>query len=523
VGLNLSGTQSGKDFKVGSFGAFWSTSIPNGSRQTKISLGSNTEILPGDTVEVSIEQIPSSGKAALAVTDTTPHNNVYASGGATVTEPGAASGEWMTWDPFQNKNIFAPTESNGTVSNLTMNGAATYQPITPCVQVGVWQPQCVVAGPPAIGGSQWLNAGAGWNESLLTFNQVTLTPVTFHPFVSTLVRVQLAIFPFNIANASRSLTIQVGGIQYSSGSIANLVYQSVQPVVVEGLYSTKNFINVTFSSWASTAGTVANSSRASTTLTVTEPGELEALTLAYGYKWAGYAKATITAPATSVSGTFTVPRTSFNTSLTATGTQVVGIWVGIGGDNTVTLSGNTGQFLWQAGIQIEYNGTGHNLGITPWYEYVGTHANSTGPNFDRNRYIISSGDSITVNVSITAGSQCSSRYDEFTVVDSTHQETWGGSIGYCAHPVDTSTAEWIAESPPGSSFCTNTPHCSLPVMGNVTFTNLTIDGIQVNLFGPWQAYDAGVPVTTQYGQVLQYLNTQLVASTRASSFSIAGG
>lgn len=245
--------------------------------------------------------------------------------------------------------------------------------------------------------------------------------------------------------------ITVNGIVYQNGQTAALYTQTTYTII---WYQENGYYQ--FRQWESSAGSVGNGSNPSTTIYITSGGKLAAVEnrTVLG-PWTGYVASGSGIDA--VSANLIVPKAYYvsNVGNASTSIETVSSWVGIGGDY---YDGN----LWQAGINIQYNGTllSNPLLINAFYEMVGNNTTTSGgiPPYYLNhidwQWSMSPGDSITMNVSIGANG-----YLYFSVVDHTKNK-WFNDFNQTSDPVvspinpalynavpDRHTAEWIVEVP----------------------------------------------------------------------------
>jgi hypothetical protein len=524
VGLQMLLTHTPQGAFVPSYQAFWTTSIANYSGRTNFTANSQTLARPGDTISVSVNfSHPCTTEPTVYISDLTAGSGLWAYHAtlANCFGPGFSAGtaEWMAWHPNGSTNSFSPSYTRGSFSKLTLNGGPVYPMFPfPCSPLGL----CVPATPPAVSFSQWLNAGAGWNESLSGGSlQGILGPAFFIPRALALANVQIAILPFNLSNELHPLEVEINGTFYSNGATAHLANITTYLLSVLGSYQVTNN-HIGFAEWGSTAGSLSNPQSPYSTLTIAQPGTLEALTVDVDDNWAGYVEATTFSERVSVGAQFAIPQTSYNITQNASGyKQVLGFWVGVGG--------YVGP-LWQAGIQMAYSQAGV-LTVRPWYEYVGP---SGGPLvFGPAAYGMHAGDLLMMNVSACGPQKCGAWADNWSIIDLNQRPYQGQPSGTGPHEnwsgtwagstvVDTNSTEWIAESPGATCASPKSATCVLPVLTTpADFADLWVNSVPVSLFGPFQLAQAVYfyPTSPSTGFV-QFLLPSIEASQLATSFTI---
>lgn len=538
VGLQLNLTVTNNSGILGyssSIVPFWSTSIHNAAGQSFFKLSAGQNVSPGDQIDLGVEPLGSCQGAppwwnctsgpSVEISDLAPHAGKSWSFSTAPNLPAAVTGEWMAWHPQGVSGSLAPSYTKGNFSNLTLNGANVYPTGLTLPNNCAPFPQCTPTSPPSVSYTEWLGTSSGWNESLTPGNLswFYLHPsghlsYQYAPAVSTLANVLIYILPFNASNELHPLQVSVGNALLGNGAQTQLTYATYAPLNAIGYHMTN--LRVTFAKWGTTAGTLANPLAQETTLLVSQPGALEALMLAIGPSWSGYANATQYRTTTSAAGEFVVPQTSYNMSVNASGKlQEIGIWVGLGGYVGA---------LWQAGIILNYSTAGV-LTFHTFYEYVGPKGGGPfviGPA----AYVITFGDTIVVTVSTCPAPRCSGGKDTWSVVDlskppypgqpsgSGSFENWSGSLA--GYPVDTNTTEWVAESPSGT--CGIQPQCILPALStSITFSQLWVDALPQVLFGPYQAQEAfDIHPINQTASFTQRLVPVFLCSPSSTSFSI---
>lgn len=463
VGIQIVETEKSSGYSTQTYQPFWSTTL-NGSAQTNFTVNSN-QIFPGD--EISAKIVKSSPSRCplpfeLFLFDMTYHGGTNWTAYACVNGPlSASTGEWMAWDPLVYSGVFAPQYSQGSFSGLTLDGAS-FEGLVPMVSA-----------------TQWVNAGSGWNESLNPGAMIQLPismglyPQSFQPYVSTVVNVAVAVFPYNASNSSNPLHILIDGHNYYNGDEAKLTLGATYSIAYSGTYKIGHAFLVEFTQWGTNAGSLGSASSNRTTLNITGSGILEALMSAFNTAWAGYVSAANNRTTTSASGDFVIPATHYQASKLVP-PETVGFWVGLGGDNNVTLNGNTGS-LWQAGIQIQYVNNSSVASIVPWHEFVSVqHAGAI--HYDPNPFLVTQGNVIKVTVSISGGPSCLNQ-DCWSIENLNNSQNWSGAI--FAYPIDTSTVEWIVEDPGGGTI-------EPPLFQTINFTLLAVDQKAVSMLGPFQ-------------------------------------
>jgi peptidase A4-like protein len=524
VGLQMLLTSNGRGGYTASYQAFSSSSIANYSGRTNFTTNSQSLATLGDTISASANFTPAcptdptvyisdlnlrSGRWSYQATLANCRGPTFSAGTA----------EWIAWHPLGSTSLFSPSYNNGNFSQLALNGKPVY-PTVPYLCLPLLL--CLPATPPAVSFTQWLNAGAGWNESLSGGSvQGLLGPTYFLPKVMTLANVSIEIYPYNRSSESNPLEIEINGSFYPNGAIAHLPNATTLWLSDLAEYQINGY-RIGFEEWGTTAGNLSNPHLLYSTLTVSQPGALEALTVDVDTNWAGYVDAVNNSTKLSVGTQFTVPQSIYNSSANASGyEQAIGFWVGIGGD--------VGP-LWQAGIQLNYSPSGV-LTLRPWYEYVGPKG---GPVvFGPLAYIVQTGNLMDLNVSVCGPPRCGSWYDNWSIVDLNQPKYSGQPLGSGPHEnwsgtwpgstvVDTRTAEWIAESPGATCPSPQSPNCVLPILTMpVNFTGIWVNHEPVNLFGPFQLTQAiyGYPARPS-GSFEQFLIPSAEVSQAATSITI---
>lgn len=515
AGVQLNNTTTTSGYTV-TRKPFWSTTFTT-SGQTIVTLAGNPTVNAGDTISVQLGGASfgcTSGQVSLAITD------LNTNGGYTgcVTAPvSPKTGQWMVWDPKSAMDKFAPgyTNHGWNFANLTFNGrlvTPTFRyPPGPCTPL----PGCMVLYFTPVIYSQWIYAGAGWNESLdsapydfiFTAGHSTYIGLHFQPFVSTLANLRIAIDPINELNVSRSLGVWVNGssnMLHQNGDVVPLAYGTSYTLGITGLYGGCFYlhgncvqqVNDSFLRWATSSnGSLSNATNPRTTFAMGSPGLLESLTFLHVINWAGYVDGTDSRATSSAGGKFVIPSTSWNnTNWVNGGSPHLGewfsIWVGLGG------AGN--RSLWQAGVQVTYNNSSSSVRLVPWWEYYSWN-NMPNPVLNYS-FVANPGDSILVNVSVSGGR------DSWSITDLNNNQHWSGSISSTTYPVDLSSAEWVAEEP-NSGF--------IPNFSPVAFTELLVNGRALHMLGSYQI-DEG---WTSEPNV--FMSPSVVYSPQATGFNIS--
>ncbi len=200
---------------------------------------------------------------------------------------------------------------------------------------------------------------------------------------------------------------------------------------------------VVFRLWNTTIGTLSSNASDPASVVAQRPGVI-AIVLEYDiHSWslAGYLSSPngSAGAITAVSAIIKLPSVGSGSS--------VGLWVGIG-------SVAAGSSLWQAGLDVETNGT-----IIPFWEKLGVCSGCDVANRNYSMQV-HFGDAVSVNVSVTSG------VSHFTISDSKRGETWSGSSAY---QPDTSSADWATEPTSGTTSTYS------------TFTSLMINGTYASL------------------------------------------
>jgi hypothetical protein len=241
---------------------------------------------------------------------------------------------------------------------------------------------------------------------------------------------------------------------------------------------------VSFSKWATSAGSLASNSSNPTQLTPTQWGTLSLIAiyappLAGGLApdsgrgggglqnvWLGYADSGCWPSCTSVSGKFTLP-SSTNAS--------VGMWIGIGGlSNPVTKAYTS---LWQAGVQMNASLAG-GYTIWAWWEAC---VGGTGPCNSTIHYnkswTIHPNDHIFVSVTSSGGSS------EFEIQDQSelNSPTWSGTDP--SFSANTQYVEWVDE-----------PNGTTGTISSISVYDLEILGVPTSMYDGYIAFEnTGVP------------------------------
>jgi len=523
-GIGIGGITTGSKVLVvgvflSTYQAFWATSMTGilPSVQTNFT----KTPLPGDIVTVGITGRPGS-VWAISISDLNSHNswnqnNLYSG------SVGTTTGEWGTWDPLASSKVLALNYSFGTgkgrFSNLTFNGAVVHVPMQ-------WSGQLSYIMFPLVSFSQWMGAGGGWNESLnpgfLFSMAFAVDSGYFDPGVLSLARLQIDTFDLD-----HFLGVVINGTLYYNGAAPNLQPDIIYDINLNGTNSSDQFVR-----WGTSAGIIGNTGRQSTTLDLTTPGNLEGLTLEKNNFWAGYLEATNssyfsgpTGPVwefpNSAAGEFRVPNSSFNGSPGLKTPEVASIWVGLSGYNV--------PLIWQAGITIQYNTSGSQAWIFPWYEWINISSN-LGPVRGPRAFTIAAGNRIVVTISVSGGANCTWIHEACWTIADLDQgrylgqtnpapyEVWNGSISTTTYPLvgPLTGPEWIVESPWG---CNGISYrCAMPQISPVNFSYVSVNGTQVYILGPYLAEEA---VYNLPNSLTQYLTPSTFCGPEDPGFDVS--
>lgn len=185
--------------------------------------------------------------------------------------------------------------------------------------------------------------------------------------------------------------------------------------------------NVSFSQWATDAGSLASNSSTPTQFTPTESGTLTLVTKWNPSGWIGYSDSSCAPSCTSVSGVFTLPLSG--------GIAGIGMWVGIGG---LPLTGGTYTNLWQAGVQMNISGTNSSAIHAFWVACSGPTICS-GPTHYNYAFPINPGDRIFVWVESGWGPS----WFEIRDLSQPGNPTW--SLTDSSFSASTQNVEWVDE------------------------------------------------------------------------------
>ncbi len=236
-----------------------------------------------------------------------------------------------------------------------------------------------------------------------------------------------------------------------------------------GISSANLASGYSFYEWLPNCGSVSNDLSSSTTYTPSASGTLTMVVFSVGQSsnWAGYEESgpsTSSQGLTQASAIINVPSSiSYvgGVSGTQTSQEMVGFWVGLGGDQAI---GESNSNLWQAGVAIQMNSSG-SLWIYTFWEFasgVSTIASSPPePIFN-----IYPGDVIYVDISVS-GLNSPTEYGNYVIKDETQGFYSSGSVvlptgAFYGTPL---SAEWIAEDPHDNLYV-------IPDFGSVSFQSV---------------------------------------------------
>ena len=297
------------------------------------------------------------------------------------------------------------------------------------------------------------------------------------------------VYIYNTEPAGSFAQVVIDGSAYSDGALVTLCVSTAHSISA----SIDNVVGpgFSFSYWYIIDGSVSSRAASSTTLTTGSAFQLDAmiemvLSANNYYEWGGYIASGNSI--TSAWGSFVMPGGPYYQEGGCSATDVMGMWVGIGGVN-----GN----LWQAGVEATLSPTSNcfvQLTFTPWY-------GSAPGNVHYLSLTVCGGEEVDIQLSVS-GSYASATID-----------TCNGFDSYSSPQVqftpDRTTVEWVAEAPSYEPPLPDFPSFSFYDTGYVDGHN-TLGGFQAPVM-----YEVASDTALQYSFpycINQFINPSWVSN-----------